>query len=539
MARRTLALYALLAPGIAVGALSCDHDLPLLEFEELQPRGVIEGQVLYQGPPPCTEGGHVVGAAVLYLFHSDGLPPPEGLAPSVENFAALAGDVLFADYVSQLQFNADGSRWCAPEGTPNVTASGDFVISPISAGSFQIRAFYDLDGDYFPAFDYSNLATKGDINGGGILNIDEFFNGGSPKYRDIEIGTKNEQGEYVVPSEGVLLKNVTVGLGQPYTMQRPYMHYAGVVDEQYGNTDPNNIVMPADYWAKDFTLVGTEKSLLRVVFNAGVPDEEKAAAMAPPFNWHLDDPGKLMIYRFDFNGDGVVDDNDGIPETALVPALMPLMIWQKQGQSNPTVVNLGITFADDSLFGSVAFTSKEPVPYDHITVALRPAAICIDSSESPSQVTLVSPYEKDQNGVYIFGEDTSGLKGALAGLTGTVPENVEFIYTCMPPGDYGLNAIYTSGQVWMLPNEAGYCMPREEPKNPDASGQPTECGSRQRLNSQGITVRVGTIAHGRTPEATPDPSHCYEFASDELRERYKKTCLTPAERKLFDEQTLF
>ena len=538
MARRTLALYALLAPGIAVGALSCDHDLPLLEFEELQPRGVIEGQVLYQGPPPCTEGGHVVGAAVLYLFHSDGLPPPEGLAPSVENFAAVAGDVLFADYVGQLQFNADGSRWCAPQGTPNITASGNFVISPISAGSFQIRAFYDLDGDYFPAFDYSNLATKGDINGGGILNIDEFFNGGKPKYRDIEIGTLNGD-EYVMPSKGVRLQNVTVSLGQPYTMQRPYMYYAGVEDEQYGNTDPNNIVMPADYWAKDFTLLGTEKSLLRVVFNAGVPAEEKDAAMAPPFNWHLDDPGKLMVYRFDFNGDGLVDENDGIPETSLVPALMPLMIWQKSGQSNPTVVNLGITFADDSLFGSVAFTSVDPVPYDHITVALRPAAICIDSSTSPSQVTLVSPYEKDQNGEYIFGADLSGLKGALAGLTGTVAENVEFIYTCMPPGDYGLNAIYTSGQVWMLPNEGGYCMPREEPKNPDANGLPTECGSRRRLNSQGITVRVGTIAHGRTPEAAPDPSHCYEFASEELRERYRTTCLTPAERKLFDEQTLF
>lgn len=532
MGRRTLALSALLAPGIAVGALSCDHELPFLEFEELQPRGVIEGQVVYQGPPPCTEKGHVVGAAVLYLFHSDGLPPPDGLAPSVENFSAVAGDVLFADHVKDLQFNADGSRWCAPEGTPKINASADFVISPVSAGSFQIRAFYDLDGDYFPAFDYSNLATKGDINGGALHNLDTYFAGlEPPRYKDIEVGTPDADGKYAMPSTGVHLHNVTVGLGQPYALQRPYMYYGGVIDELYGNTDPNNIVMPADYWADDFSLAGVEDALLRVQFNAGVPEEERAAATASPFNFHLDDPGQLMIYRFDFNGDGKIGEGDSIPESSLVPALMPLMIWQKSGQSNPTVVNLGITFANDSLIASAGFTSTEPVPFDHITVALRPATICIDSSESPPQVTLVSPYEQDRNGTFIFGEDTTPLKGALAGLTGTVAENVEIIYTCMPPGDYGLNAIYTSGQVWMLPNEAGYCMPREEPKNFDENGMPQTCGTRPRLASQGVTVRIGTIAH--------DVNHCYTFADEAMRERYRQTCLTPEEREMFDEQSLF
>lgn len=531
MGRKTLALSALLAFGIAVGALSCDHELPLLEFEELPPRGVIEGQVLYKGPPPCTENQHVVGAAVLYLFHSDGLPPPDGLAPSVENFSAVAGDVLFADFFDKLQFNADGSRWCAPQGTPDISASASFVISPVSSGSFQIRSFYDLDGDYFPTFAYSNLATKGDINGGSLSNIGAFFEGARPQYRTIEVGSVNAEGQYVMPSEGVRLQNVTVGLSQPYELQRPYMHYAGVIDEQYGNTDPNNIVMPADYWAEDFSLAGTEGSLLRVQFNAGVPEAEKAAAMAPPFNFHLEDPGKLMVYRFDFNGDGVVGDGDNIPESTLVPALMPLMIWQKQGQSNPAVVNLGITFANDSLIASAGFTSVDPVAFDHITVALRPAAICIDSSETPSQVTLVSPYEQDRNGVFIFGEDTEPLKGALAGLTGTVAQNVEIIYTCMPPGEYGLNAIYTSGQVWTLPNEAGYCLPRETPKDFDDNGNPTTCGSRPRLQSQSVTVRVGTIAH--------DVNHCYDFADEAMRERYRQTCLTPAERELFDQEALY
>ena len=532
MGRRTLALSALLAPGIAVGALSCDHDLPFLEFEELQPRGVIEGQVLYQGPPPCTENGHVLGAAVLYLFDSNGLPPPDGLAPSVENFSAVAGDLLFADHVKNLQFNANGDRWCPAQNAQKINASANFVISPVTAGSYQIRAFYDLDGDYFPAFDYSNLATKGDINGGALHNLDTYFAGQErPDYKDIEVGTA-VNGEYTMPSKGVHLQNVTVGLGQPYTLQRPYMHYAGVIDEQYGNTDPNNIVMPADYWGADFSLTGIESSLLRVVFNEGVPDAEKAEATASPFNFHVDDPGTLMIYRFDFNGDGSIGEGDSIPESTLVPALMPLMIWQKEGQSNPTVVNLGITFADDSLFASAGFTSEEPVPYDHITVALRPATICIDSSVSPSNVALVTPYPMDQTGENsLFGENVDPIKAALAGLTGTVPESVEVIYSCMPPGNYGLNAIYTSGQVWMIPNESGYCTAREEPKDFDADGMPRICGSRPRLPSQDVTVQIGTTVHG--------VDHCYEFESNAMRERFRQNCLNAEERVLFDAQTLY
>ena len=540
MTLRTIRLPLALTAALAVNAVACDYNIPLQEFEELQPRGVIEGQIIYQGPAPCTKDGHVLGAAVLYLWSSDGLPPPETFSPSLENFNAVSGDVLFADTVELLPFNANGDLACPPPGTPSVVASANFVISPVSAGSFQIRAFYDLDGDFFPTFTYANLPTKGDVSGGSLANLDGFFAGEPPVFKNILVGELGADGAYHVPSKGVHLENVAVGLGQPYPLQRPYLHYAGVTDDLYGNTDPSNIVMPADHWADDFSsFSGVESSLIRIRFDAGVPELERASAMAPPFGMHLDDPGMLMVYRFDFNGDGVVDGNDSVPESALVPALMPLMIWTKTEasdpthsttQGSPTVIDLGMTFAFDSLIGSAGLASHDPVPFDHITVAARPATICIDSSVSPPMVALVTPKEKDRKGGYIFGEDTGALKGALAGLTGTVPENVEILYTCMPMGHYGLNVIYTTGQVWSLPNEAGYCMAREEPtKGPD--GTVTECGDRARLPSQAATLQIGPPAH--------EAADCYAFANDALRDRFRTNCLTADERAKFDRGELY
>ncbi|RYE84888.1 MAG: hypothetical protein EOO75_17585, partial [Myxococcales bacterium] len=44
------------------GALACG-DIPI--ENELPPSGVIEGAVVYTGPLPCTQRGHVLGAALL------------------------------------------------------------------------------------------------------------------------------------------------------------------------------------------------------------------------------------------------------------------------------------------------------------------------------------------------------------------------------------------------------------------------------------------------------------------------------------------
>ena len=63
----------------------------------LAPKGVIRGTVFYQGPPPCTEGGHVVGSAALLVFDRRNPPPPAGLAKTAVNFVFSNGYLSKAD----------------------------------------------------------------------------------------------------------------------------------------------------------------------------------------------------------------------------------------------------------------------------------------------------------------------------------------------------------------------------------------------------------------------------------------------------------
>src|SRR5258708_15075825 len=60
-------------------------------------RGVIRGNVTYQGPRPCSEKGHIVGDAILLVFDRRNPPPPNGLANTAINFGVVTGDALFAN----------------------------------------------------------------------------------------------------------------------------------------------------------------------------------------------------------------------------------------------------------------------------------------------------------------------------------------------------------------------------------------------------------------------------------------------------------
>jgi len=48
-------------------AIACD-DVPLDDTRAVVPSGVMRGTALYQGRPPCTASGHVVGNLVLLVF---------------------------------------------------------------------------------------------------------------------------------------------------------------------------------------------------------------------------------------------------------------------------------------------------------------------------------------------------------------------------------------------------------------------------------------------------------------------------------------
>ena len=84
-------LVAAAVLGAAGSFASACREAPVRE--ELPPQGVLRGTFLYNGPPPCTEDGHVLGEGIILLFDEKLLPPPEGLASRSSRIQAISGDV--------------------------------------------------------------------------------------------------------------------------------------------------------------------------------------------------------------------------------------------------------------------------------------------------------------------------------------------------------------------------------------------------------------------------------------------------------------
>jgi hypothetical protein len=187
------------------------------------PTGLMQGSVLYIGPrPTCTflaDGtpSTVVGNVVLLLFDYDNPPPPSGSATGARNLLALPGRQLFS---------VDDCMPLAPtaEDLLPISRTIDFVWPEIPLGQgpenadgsytgrdYQMRGFYDRDGDFLPFFSITNLATAGDIGGGAILDPTASV----PNYQRLSFG------HYAEHPDGQLLSGVSVTLGSPIATERP------------------------------------------------------------------------------------------------------------------------------------------------------------------------------------------------------------------------------------------------------------------------------------------------------------------------------
>jgi hypothetical protein len=206
--------------------------------------GVIEGTVLYQGPRPCSMGGHIVGNAILLIFDRRNLPPPNGLAVISSNFADVTGDVLFAN---EPRYTGTDAPYCPTQHgfTDTITVTAPFAVSPMAAGSYEIQAFFDYTGDFLPTFKFRELPEQGDVGGGDIDTADALkaINAGNPNYSPdflpVEIGTPEAIPTgttlppgyippYDLPSSGYVAQNVTVSLGQVLADTRPYVYAFGL-----------------------------------------------------------------------------------------------------------------------------------------------------------------------------------------------------------------------------------------------------------------------------------------------------------------------
>ena len=470
------------------------------------PRGAITGSIVFTGPAPCTRNGTVIGAAIVFAFHEDALPPPEGLATEPAGIAVVTGDQLFRG--SSLEFSSSGAALCPSPTASFVSTSSPFALAPLEAGTYQLRGFFDRDGDFNPAFSLFNLPTRGDVAGGAVENPVDALAGAIPHYRSIALGAPSADGTLAIPETGARIDGVSVNLGLSLPNERPMFHVGGVLEGAKGNGELQAIVVPSDYELNSFDTndpTGTEASLIRLTLAAGFPASEAAAGKAMPYSLPLND-ASFTITREDANRDGKRDAADHVPESTVIPSLAPLALMTRLADGSslvtatPVVFMQGLTLLD-SLTATALSKPDLATKRASLVIALRPAAICIDPHHPERPATLLVSHETDGNGKPLIPDP----EGTLATLAKRLGRKVELAYGCLRQGNYAMNLVYETGQAWTVPNEAGTCATSEAP-----SADGLRCGGRARLASQAQMLQVGAPRDPAYCAAHPTPPACAE-----------------------------
>jgi hypothetical protein len=518
--RYSMALLALAGSSFLAGCTDPDTFVPIAEFSG--PAGAISGTLTYAGPPPCTENGRIIGAALLLAFNKNLLPPPEGLGSGAASLNVVPGETLFASIRDKLVFAADNSLRCPDSSAPPVSASATWALAPLPAGTYQVRGFYDRDGDFDPAFSISNLPSKGDVGGGAVSNATEVLTKGeAPKFTEIDLGVVDQAtGKLVIPPTGSYVQGIGVTFAQPLALERPVFHPSAVADETpAANKDPKKITIHSDFEFNTFP--PSEKDFIRITMTAGVPADEIDTAAKTPFFMPVKNPAaSLYMTVEDSNRDGVVNDQDSVPESALIPSLYPLSVFSKllageelRGQTKPRVIIQGLTLFK----GLILTTSKLPKPdpmnpskflvpqsfEPEIVVALRPAAICVDPADPSIPGVLVLSRKTAKNGAVILADESAVKQG----LERQFKRPFNIAYGCLPQGNYAMNLVYPTGQAWTQPNEAGVCA-ESEPESSDGKECVGTTSKRALLGSQGAMLIVGPPKDAAYCKANPTPKAC-------------------------------
>jgi len=536
--RRGQRVGALLG-AVALAALACG-DVPI-DSTNFQPQGTLSGSVVYSGPLPCVQRGHVLGAALMLVFNEDLLPPPDGLGTTAAQFGVVSGDVLFSSVVGELPASPadDPDRVVCPAAdAPPVTVSARWTVGPLPAGRYQVRGFYDRDGDFSPVLKTHNLPTAGDVGGGAIANLDEALAGKPVRYQTFELGVPGADGKLGIPTNGASVTGATVTLGQTLHFSRPLFHVAAVHDERPASfkdktgaeitappltpvTDPKKPVLAQD---ERFLVAPTNypaqatKMFLRLSLGAGLPGaypqgpgeapSERSLGAAAPYSLQAVPPHDYFWMYPAVNGDGTLKTvpetpPDGPSGVVKIANLFPQAIFAKldgrdasgqTAQGKPAVILQGLVLNETLLGTTVAAfrdgatgAAKPPRPVQSLEVALRPSVICIpEPQDVNAPVYVVTPAFNAKNGEPII--DPASVAEQVRLQLGNRP-NIKVIEGCLPKGKYQFNLVYDTGQAWTMPNEGGVCSTSEVSDGADGCSQ----GAYQRklLPSQNISLEVG------------------------------------------------
>jgi hypothetical protein len=319
---------------------------PPPDGREAPPAGVLRGTLVYSGPHPCSANGHIVGAAIIYVFDRRVLPPPNGLATSPVNLGVVTGDALFAAEPR----NPGPSTYCPSQNgiTDTITTNAPFAISPMAGGEYVVQSFYDYTGDYLPNFSFRSVPEQSDV-GGGVIDTNDLIRPGNaenPNYQlrflPVDIGTPDPLPDgsadqsipnfipnFTIPPQGFVADNLTVNVVAVIPTTRPYFYAGGMLasfdpksgallsqevqssataptslknitatKEKNANLDPIltipqdiSVFAPPTNSTVEANVNNFEAKFPRLILHPGLPSSEVPAAAAQPFHFQLPVPG--------------------------------------------------------------------------------------------------------------------------------------------------------------------------------------------------------------------------------------------------------
>ncbi|MEO8798979.1 MAG: hypothetical protein ABI551_13910, partial [Polyangiaceae bacterium] len=181
----------------------------------------------------------------------------------------------------------------------------------------------------------------------------------------------------------------------------------------------------------------------------------------------------------------------------------------------------GITLAQDSVFKSVlggapASPSDPAARVDHLTALIRPSVVCIDPRHIDKGGTLVTPHltgaSSDPTEVVPPGGkplfDPAAIRAAQPKLINKITQG------CLPTGRYQINLVYSTGQAWTVPNEAGSCAVVEGAAGPasTAAGTPPADGLQScQRKPRAVLPSQGTRAVLEIVPPPPGDTFCTQY----------------------------
>lgn len=565
--RSTLHLGTLAAGLVTAGALVAACETPNTDSfrsdggASPDPTGIIEGTVLYVGPrPQCVrdeetqEPTAVIGNVILTLFVYDNPPPPTGSASSATSLLTIPGDELFS------------VRDCMPvdpsaEDRRPITRSASFTWPELALGhgpcaspnvdnpscdgvDYQIRGFYDSDGDFNPFFSVRNMPTAGDIAGGAFVSTSAV----PPQFQRIEFGHTAEQ------PNGQIVQGIAVTLGAPVSTERPIFEIADSTRalESHATIPPTPDRIQREQLLWEMTRMRVDP-IVSLAPGARPSDAWLAALRAGGIddsNYQFGNP-RYGFYIAPVDADlDAMQDLHPVLGTAEVSYYYPVPIVRRA--RSPMEQRLGVP---DVLFvGSIRPTLPAGVPSGIARQTLMswdavipPIAVMITNPALPAvcRAPIIPPgnlaetYERiwvDCQELPTGNYDVNVLSGLAAATF--VDENERCMTACMEAGSTedqcrtqcGLTVPAAtengwvaqggsySSQAWSIPNDLGCpdtlyrptAMNQLDPRGPD--GSLPECGAEESLmlssqSRQGgfavVDTDDGNSAPDQTQAATP------------------------------------